>query len=470
MDPQHKHSHCLKDISNLTRKLGSVFPPNMAALVNPDDKENADPRSSNGLKDQVLLATTKKPSSVEQDELPRTSSLEAESVSDASSDGFEVNDDLQLDDEPSDEDNELGDDENLDKTKVMDTSKDNEDPQKEAPSPLIMSSLLNSRVVFKIDGDDEDNGASPMFAQPGEPTRQERRKLDFNNLDTTSPISSSQSSSNQQQTRKLFRRSISMVERGQKLQLTTVTSSPDICSPNTMTSPLSRPFASFKRPNAPLQPLSQNLPVEAQQPSKKLKRGLSLKMPAMSSLMDSPILAKSMSTSNLDSPQIAKPMLQLSLSESEANIKKACSLADVPNLTGDRSRPLCLPTIPTTGGGRNSKNLVSVDCHTVADLIKGNYEDKVASFRIVDARYCYEFKGGHIRGAENFGSWDEDAFFNEFLPKNLGPKKAVPEAEDKANILIFHCEFSSARGPALMALLRKRYIVVVFLLHRTKRM
>ena len=94
--------------------------------------------------------------------------------------------------------------------------------------------------------------------------------------------------------------------------------------------------------------------------------------------------------------------------------------------------------------------------------------------RIIDARYCYEFEGGHIRGAENYGSWDEDAFLAEFFPpslqaKTLSPKQKMTtkdqdegggEKENKENekrdILVFHCEFSSARGPALMRMLRKK--------------
>merc|ERR550532_756072 len=82
-----------------------------------------------------------------------------------------------------------------------------------------------------------------------------------------------------------------------------------------MTSPLSRPFASFKRPNAPLQPLN-NLDI-AQQPCKKIRRGFSLKenrneiMRSESRNFIDDHLNKSASTSMLDSPQIAKPMLQL---------------------------------------------------------------------------------------------------------------------------------------------------------------
>ena len=89
---------------------------------------------------------------------------------------------------------------------------------------------------------------------------------------------------------------------------------------------------------------------------------------------------------------------------------------------------------------------------------------QVASFRVIDARYSYEFQGGHIRGAENFGMWDEKAFFQEFFPENLGPKKMsffpanqeTSENNDLRKIIIFHCEFSSARGPALMRALRKK--------------
>lgn len=90
---------------------------------------------------------------------------------------------------------------------------------------------------------------------------------------------------------------------------------------------------------------------------------------------------------------------------------------------------------------------------------------QVASVRIIDARYAYEFEGGHIRGAENFGRWDEAAFFREFFPETIGPKST--NAADKENadpddvsperhIIVFHCEFSSVRGPALLRLLRNK--------------
>lgn len=412
----------LKDVSNLTnRKLVSAFPVNM------EDRENADPRK--------LL--NKK---IEDEVIPEVKKVDiGRADSDTSSDGFEVDDDLQLD-----EANE--DDEDLDTTRPLENNENLE--EEEAPSPFIVSSLLNNKLITDV-VENDDNGASPLFSQQTM-VRQERKKLDFDNMDLlVSPSLNSQRPTP-------LRRCFSMVET-KNLQLKTVNSSPEMtkfCDED-MTSPLSRPFASFKRPNAPLQPLN-NLDI-VQQPCKKIRRGFSLKenrneMRSESRNFDDH-LNKSASTSMLDSPQIAKPMLQLSLSESE-NIKRACSLADVPNLTGDRSRKLSLPTV--FGSGRSSKTLDNVDCHTMADLLRGKYDDKIASYRIVDARYCYEFKGGHIRGAENFGSWDEEAFFSEFLPENLGPRESIPNKEEKVRIIIFHCEFSSARGPTLMKLLRQR--------------
>lgn len=485
MENSNKQSG-LKDISNISRNLVSAFPQvNTAQAIknstistntnmkttssiirDEQDKENADPRSApvpvGGQASKVKETTSEISSSLKSSEQIRFP-INDDMVSDAESDGFEVDDDFKLDE---------GSDGELDKTNPMEdgaksstsvfTSLGNSTAN-EAPSPLIMSSLINNRVLPnvavcqdpKIIESIEDNGASPMFSEPQRP---QIRKLDFTNMDTTSPVTAS-TSDQQKEARNLFRRSFSMVEKGQRsfqsLQLKT-TSPEHMVSAQAaaadMTSPLSRPFASFKRPSVPLQPLSQNNQTSITEPCKKIRRGMSMKEPLKIDM--SQTLPRAASTSNLDSPQIAKPMLQLSLSESEANIKKACSMADVPNLTGDRSRNLCLPTV--TGVGRNAKNFNSnVDCHTLADLLHGKYEDQVASYRIIDARYCYEFKGGHIRGAENFGTWDEEAFFKEFLP-TLEPKHSVPSTDEKAHIIIFHCEFSSERGPKLMALLRKR--------------
>ena len=170
-----------------------------------------------------------------------------------------------------------------------------------------------------------------------------------------------------------------------------------------------------------------------------------------------------------------------------AQVKRSFELCDRdPNLTGDSRQRLCLPTMAE---GLKHPDLKTISSETLARLLRGEFDHQVASFRILDARYAYEFEGGHIRGAENFGLWDEKIFFDEFLPgepKQLSPPpptssesesrmEVIREEEEneggqdenrdcsnneakgsKRNILIFHCEFSSARGPGLMKELRKR--------------
>ena len=79
-------------------------------------------------------------------------------------------------------------------------------------------------------------------------------------------------------------------------------------------------------------------------------------------------------------------------------------------------------------------------------------------FRIIDARYSFEFSGGHITGAENWEHGQEDSFLSAFLPSSALPAQPVfsPESEAGRDILIFHCEFSSHRGPDFYRKLRGR--------------
>ena len=90
---------------------------------------------------------------------------------------------------------------------------------------------------------------------------------------------------------------------------------------------------------------------------------------------------------------------------------------------------------------------------------------ELLSLRIIDARYPFEFEGGHIRGAENWQHGEEEQFLGEFLPTTAlseAPKPMDKENKAKRHILIFHCEFSSQRGPDFYMKLRERS---VFTLH-----
>lgn len=91
---------------------------------------------------------------------------------------------------------------------------------------------------------------------------------------------------------------------------------------------------------------------------------------------------------------------------------------------------------------------------SLRDLLVNGHPN-VGRIEIIDARYPYEFKGGHIKGALNVASQGQsdngqtesvmEKFFGVELPKF---------DEKKRRIMVFHCEFSSERGPRVYKLFR----------------
>jgi hypothetical protein len=75
----------------------------------------------------------------------------------------------------------------------------------------------------------------------------------------------------------------------------------------------------------------------------------------------------------------------------------------------------------------------------VAKLVSGQFNEFYDLIIIVDCRFEYEFNGGHIKGALNFPK-EEDV--ERYFIKN----NTYQQHGDKICI-VFHCEFSSHRGP-----------------------
>ena len=111
------------------------------------------------------------------------------------------------------------------------------------------------------------------------------------------------------------------------------------------------------------------------------------------------------------------------------------------NLVGDFSRGHRLETVV----GKH-QDLKSISTNTVADLISGKINVQ-GDFQIVHSRYPYEYEGGHIKGAANMHTQDQ---INGFLQGKFN------DPSNKNTILIFHCEFSSERGPKRARFLRSR--------------
>jgi len=201
-------------------------------------------------------------------------------------------------------------------------------------------------------------------------------------------------------------------------------------------SPLSRNEfkAGFKRPEAPC--VSTNIPTFGR---KKRHPGL---------------VERSISLQQPYFPHSGKTLMR---SQSEVAIKKSFEFKDDnDDILPDSYGKYCLPS--GTGLSKNHPNLRSITCHTLADLIAGKHKDSVNSFRVIDVRYKFEYEGGHILGAENWQHGEDEEFLSGLLPAE--PLECPPSPGDvkneKRNIVIFHCEFSSQRAPDFYKKLRER--------------
>lgn len=77
-------------------------------------------------------------------------------------------------------------------------------------------------------------------------------------------------------------------------------------------------------------------------------------------------------------------------------------------------------------------------------MINGEFALFYEQFYIIDCRFPYEFQGGHIKDALNIDTHElAESIIFEQLAKKEG-----------RTILIFHCEYSSVRGPKMAQLTR----------------
>lgn len=131
---------------------------------------------------------------------------------------------------------------------------------------------------------------------------------------------------------------------------------------------------------------------------------------------------------------VIKQALEKIENESSANTR----------LIGDMSGIHTLPIMTSS----KHKDLASITPSTLAAVINGHYKEKLSDYIIFDARYPYEFEGGHIANAES--AYAKEKIFNKLFNSPMTTKNGKPM------VLIFHCEFSSERGPKLMREIRER--------------
>ncbi|XP_034262074.1 M-phase inducer phosphatase 2 isoform X2 [Pantherophis guttatus] len=117
---------------------------------------------------------------------------------------------------------------------------------------------------------------------------------------------------------------------------------------------------------------------------------------------------------------------------------------DQRELIGDFSKAYVLQTVE----GKH-QDLKYISPEMMVAVLNGQFNSLIENCVIVDCRYPYEYEGGHIKGAVNL-PLEKDV--EDFLLK----KPIVPSDAAKRVIVVFHCEFSSERGPRMCRFVREK--------------
>ncbi|XP_028612696.1 M-phase inducer phosphatase 2 isoform X1 [Grammomys surdaster] len=150
------------------------------------------------------------------------------------------------------------------------------------------------------------------------------------------------------------------------------------------------------------------------------------------------------SVTPLEEQQLEEPKARVFRSKSLCHEIENILDSDHRGLIGDYSKAFLLQTVD----GKH-QDLKYISPETMVALLTGKFSNIVEKFVIVDCRYPYEYEGGHIKNAVNLPlERDAETFLLQrpIMPCNL----------DKRIILIFHCEFSSERGPRMCRFIRER--------------
>ncbi|XP_028136007.2 M-phase inducer phosphatase-like [Diabrotica virgifera virgifera] len=204
-----------------------------------------------------------------------------------------------------------------------------------------------------------------------------------------------------------------------------------------------------------LQPISENTP-NSRRVRTSLFRGeheiRSFKRPEPPNDLDSTIVKRSKIFNDNDDSDCeasvpvarTRPILQRAFSATEDSIMCAVQRSAIePDLIGDFTKNFSLPLTIS-----RHQDLKAITADTLASLMRGEFSDAVDSYKVIDCRYPYEFDGGHINDALNF-------YTKEQCMQLLNSTPDVAEGSHARHILVFHCEFSSERGPNLYRFLRK---------------
>ncbi|TRZ11273.1 hypothetical protein HGM15179_015832 [Zosterops borbonicus] len=147
---------------------------------------------------------------------------------------------------------------------------------------------------------------------------------------------------------------------------------------------------------------------------------------------------KSLPETSEDSTSLKLVRTQPSTAEIESILD-----SDQRDLIGDFSKSYLFDTVD----GKH-QDLKYIDSDMIVSVLTGKFESFIKECVIIDCRYPYEYEGGHIKGAINLHMEEE--------VENFLLKKPIQPSENKRVIVVFHCEFSSERGPRMCRFVREQ--------------
>ena len=121
--------------------------------------------------------------------------------------------------------------------------------------------------------------------------------------------------------------------------------------------------------------------------------------------------------------------------------EKSYLTSGLPSITDNEAQ---MPQLPHFMSNDPADNLPRISKQTLIDVLDNKYSNIYDKFVIIDCRFEYEYKGGHIEGAVNFNDKEQ-----------LAARLFDLEPTQKA-LLIFHCEYSAHRAPIMARSIRER--------------